>query len=433
QAFASLRQATDGSIEERALVKPDRNNFAPRVGFAYSVNDKLVVRGGYGIFYNLLDRIGSEDQISINPPSVVQFQATGNGVALPLGTINLTNGFPANTLDPNNVQVRNLRIRAINPESKVPYLQQGTIGVQYQFANNWFAEANYVHTRGTKLYVLRDLNQADPATIVGGLVTARPRPFAQFGEVEYRDDLGISRYNALETTLDKRFSNGYTIRAVYTLSNSKDNTGEHLTNNGSSSSLPNSRDASLWYGNSDFDVKHRFVINGILELPFGRGKKFFTEGIGAAILGGWDLAASFNHRTGRQFTVTQGGDPLRVGGFQPTLPNLIGNPNLENPTIDRWFDRAAFQFLTPGVSTFGNQRRNVLRGPKFASLDFAVHRRFGLWNEDTNLEFRWEVFNALNRANFALPNRSIDSSSVGTITALQGDPRVMQFAVRFNF
>jgi hypothetical protein len=106
---------------------------------------------------------------------------------------------------------------------------------------------------------------------------------------------------------------------------------------------------------------------------------------------------------------------------------------LENPTIDRWFDRAAFQPLTPGVSTFGDQRRNVLRGPKFASLDFAVHRRFGLWNENTNLEFRWEVFNALNRANFALPNRSIDSSSVGTITALQGDPRVMQFAVRFNF
>lgn len=433
QAFASLRQATSGGIENRALVKPDRNNFAPRVGFAYSVNEKFVVRGGYGIFYNLLDRIGSEDQISINPPSVVQFQASGNGIALPLGTINLTTGFPANTLDPNNVQVRNLRIRAINPESRVPYLQQGSFGTQYQFADNWFAEANYVWTKGTKLYVLRDINQADPATFVGGILTPRPRPFAQFGEVEYRDDLGKSRYDALETTLDKRFSDGYTIRAVYTFSNSKDNTGEHLTNNGSSSSLPNSRDASLWYGNSDFDVRHRFVINGIVEFPFGKGKKYLTEGVAAAIFGGWDLAAGFNHRTGRPFTVTQGGDPLRVGTFQPALPNLIGNPNLENPTIDRWFDRAAFQPLTPGVSTFGNQRRNVLRGPKFASLDFAVHRRFGLWNENTNLEVRWEVFNALNRANFALPNRSIDSASVGTITALQGDPRVMQFAVRFNF
>lgn len=438
EAFASLRQASDGGIEKRALVKPDRNNFAPRFGFAYSATDKFVIRGGYGIFYNSLDRIGSEDQISINPPSVVQFQVSGNGIFTPLGTnltngINLTNGFPVNTLDPNNIQVRNLRIRAINPESKIPYLQQGSIGVQYQFLNGWFAEANYVHTRGTKLYVLRDLNQANPSILVNGSIVRQPRPFAQFGEVEYRDDLGISRYNALETTLDKRFSDGYTIRAVYTLSNSKDNTGEHLTNNGSSSSLPNSRDASLWYGNSDFDVKHRFVINGIWEFPFGRGKAFFQEGIGAAILGGWELAGTFNHRTGKPFTVTQGGDPLSVGTFQPTLPNLIGNPNISNPTIDRWFDPAAFRLLTPGVSTFGDQRRNVLRGPKLASLDLALHRRFGLGRENTNLELRWEVFNVLNRANFALPNRQLNSTNVATITALQGDPRVMQFALKLNF
>lgn len=430
EAFASLVRATDGDLQTRALVNPDRNNIAPRVGFAFSLNDKFVVRGGYGIFYNLLDRIGSEDQISINPPQVVQFQANGNGITLPLGSINLTTGFPANTLDPSNVQVRNLRIRAINPESRTPYLQQGSIGVQYQFAGGWFAEANYVATKGTKLYVLRDLNQPNPTNIAGVTLV---RPFAQFGEVEYRDDLGKSRYNALETTLDKRFSNGYTVRAVYTLSNSKDNTGEHLTSNGSSSSLPNSRDASLWYGNSDFDVKHRFVINGIWELPFGKNKRFVSSGIGAAILGGWELAGTFNHRTGKPFTVSQGGDPLRVGTFQPTLPNLVGDPALENPTIERWFNSAAFQPLTGGVSGFGVQERNILRGPKFASLDIALHRSFGLWNESSNLEFRWEVFNALNRANFALPNRDISGSNVGTITALQGDPRVMQFAVRLNF
>ncbi len=368
----------------------------------------------------------------------MQFQVNGNGIFTPLGTnftngINLTSGFPANTLDPSNIQVRNLRIRAVNPESEIPYLQHGSIGVQYQFLNGWFAEANYVATKGSRLYVLRDLNQPDPATIVGGVVTAQPRPFAQFGEVEYRDDLGKSRYNALETTLDKRFSNGYTIRAVYTLSNSEDNTGEHLTAGGSNSVLPNSRDASLWYGNSDFDVKHRFVVNGIVELPFGKGKQFLQTGIGAAIFGGWELAGSFNHRTGKPFTVNQGGDPLRVGTFQPTLPNLIGNPNLANPTIDRWFDTTAFQLLTPGVSGFGDQRRNVLRGPKFAALDLALHRRFGLWNENTNLELRWEVFNVLNRANFGLPNRQLNSSNVATITALQGDPRVMQFAFRLNF
>ncbi|MEP6924354.1 MAG: TonB-dependent receptor [Pyrinomonadaceae bacterium] len=439
QALASLVTAKDGNLGARTLVKPDRNNFAPRVGFAYSATDKLVVRGGYGIFYNLLDRIGSEDQISLNPPQVVQFQAqTPNGVFPVLGTspttgITLTNGFPANTLDPNNIQVRNLQLRAVNPDSRTPNLQQGSIGVQYQFRQGWFAEANFVRTRGSKLYVLRDLNQPNPSVLVNGIATAQPRPFSQFGIVEYRDDLGISNYKALETTVVKRFSDGYTVRAVYTFAQSKDNTGEHLTANGSSSSLPNSRDASLWYGYSDFDVRHRVVINGIWELPFGKDKAFLKEGIGAAILGGWELAGTFNHRTGRPFTVSQGGDPLSIGTFQLTLPDQIGDPNLTDPTINRWFNVQAFQALPVGAGRFGNQLRNQVRGPKFASLDLALHRSFGLWNESSNLEFRWEVFNALNRANFALPNRDISGSNVGTITALQGDPRVMQFAVRLNF
>ena len=439
QALASLVQAKNGSLQSRSLVKPDRNNFAPRVGFAYSATDKLVVRGGYGIFYNLLDRIGSEDQISINPPQVVQFQAqTPNGVFPVLGNspttgITLSTGFPANTLDPNNIQVRNLQIRAVNPNSRTPYLQQGSIGVQYQFLNGWFAEANYVATRGLKLYVLRDLNEPNPSVLVNGIATAQPRPFSQFGIVEYRDDLGKSRYNSLETTVDKRFSQGYTVRAVYTYAVSKDNTGEHLTANGSSSSIPNSRDASLWYGYSDFDVRHRFVVNGIAELPFGRNKAFLQRGIGAALLGGWELTGTYNRRTGRPFTVSQGGDPLSVGTFQLTLPDQIGDPNIANPTVERWFNVQAFQPLPVGAGRFGNQLRNQVRGPNFSAFDFAVHRKFDLGRETTNLDFRWEVFNAFNRANFALPNRDITSSSVGTITALQGDPRVMQFALRLNF
>ncbi len=439
EALASLVRANDGNLNARTLVKPDRNNFAPRVGFAYSATDKFVIRGGFGIFYNLLDRIGSEDQITINPPQVVQFQAqTPNGVFPVLGTspttgITLSSGFPANTLDPANVQVRNLQIRAIKADSKTPNMRQATIGFQYQIWKNWFAEVNYVATRGRNLYVLRDFNQSNPSILVNGIATAQPRPISQFGLVEYRDDLGKSRYDALETTLEKRFSEGFTTRAVYTYSNSKDNTGEHLTANGSSSSLPNSRDASLWYGYSDFDVRHRFVVNGVWELPLGKGKPFFKSGIGAALLGGWELTGTSNFRTGRPFTVSQGGDPLSVGTFQLTLPDQISNPNLTNPTIDRWFNVQAFQALPVGAGRFGNQVRNQVRGPRFAALDFAVHRKFPLWNETSNIDFRWEVFNALNRANFGLPTRDITSGSVGTITSLQGDPRVMQFALRINF
>jgi hypothetical protein len=175
------------------------------------------------------------------------------------------------------------------------------------------------------------------------------------------------------------------------------------------------------------------VTNGIWELPFGRGQKYFQDGLSSKVLGGWELSGSFNVRSGKPFTVTQSGDPLSLGSLSTTLPDLSADPHVSNPTIDRWFDPSAFQLLTATTNRFGTEGRNILIGPGFASLDFSVHRRFGLGREDRYVDFRWEVFNALNRANFGLPNRTINSSNVGTISTLAGDPRVMQFALRFNF
>lgn len=426
QALASLKLASDGSLKNRSLIKPDRNNFAPRFGFSYSVNNKFVVRGGYGLYYNLIDRIGSEDQIALNPPNIINFNTRTDTPGSAVAGVTLNGGLPANLLSPNNIQIRNIQVRAGNPEAATPYIQQMSIGVQYQFGNDWFAEANYVHTKGTKLYTLRDLNQPLPNQ-------PNTRPFPQFGLIEYRDDNGISRYDGFETTLDKRFSGGYTIRAVYTLSQSKDNSGEHLTSGGSNSLPDNARDLSNWNGFSDFDVRHRFVVNGILEFPFGKGKQFFKDGIAGAFLGGWDLTGSLNVRSGRPYTVTQSGDPLKLGSLSTELADLVGDPNVPNQTVDNFFNTAAFAPLTGTTTRFGLQQRNALRGPGFASLDMAIHRRFGLGRENTSLEFRWEVFNVLNRANFGLPNRTINGGGFGTITTLQGDPRIMQFAVRFNF
>lgn len=426
QALASLSLATDGSLEKRSLIKPDRNNFAPRFGFAYSVTDKFVIRGGYGMFFNLLDRIGSEDQIALNPPNIINFNTRTDAAGSAVAGVTLNGGLPANLLNPNNIAIRNIQIRAANPDAVTPYIQQMSIGGQFELLKNWFVEANYVHTKGTKLFTLRDLNQPLPNV-------ANSRPFSQFGLIEYRDDNGVSKYDAFEMTVDKRFADGYTLRLAYTLSQSKDNSGEHLTSGGSSSFPDNARNLSNWYGFSDFDVRHRVVVNGIWELPFGKNKPYFQDGIAGAILGGWVLTGSLNTRTGRPFTVTQSGDPLRLGSLSSTLADLVGDPSVDSPTVDSWFNRNAFQLLTGTTTRFGLQGRNTLRGPGFASLDFAVHRRFGLGRENTNLELRWEVFNAFNRANFGLPNRTVNGGGFGTITSLQGDPRIMQFAIRFNF
>jgi hypothetical protein len=428
QAIASLRIASDGSLASRALVNPDRTNFAPRIGFAYSPTDRWVVRGGYGIYYNLLDRMGSEDQLSLNPPFLVNFNFTSNTIT-PVATF--TTGFPTNTLDPATVVLTQVQLRAANSNASTSYIQQYSIGVQRELANDWLAEIAYVGSKGTHLYTLRDLNQPLPGQT--SLSRAQRFPYPAFGLIEYRDDNGVSNYNSMELTLDKRFRAGYTIRAAYTYSKSLDNSFEHLTSGGSNSFPQNARDIHSWYGLSDFDVRHRFVANGILELPFGRGRKYFQNGIGAKALGGWELSGDLNLRSGKPFTVTQSGDPLSLGSLSTTLPDLISDPNVSNPTIDRWFNPAAFQLLTATSNRFGSEGRNVLIGPGFATLDFSIHRRFDLGAENRYLDFRWEVFNALNRANFGLPNRTINSSNVGTITTLAGDPRVMQFALRLNF
>jgi hypothetical protein len=428
QAMAALRLAADDSLASRALVNPDHLNFAPRIGFAYSPRENWVVRGGYGIYYNLLDRIGSEDQLSLNPPFLVNFNFTSNTI-IPAATF--TTGFPPNTNDPSTVNLTQVQLRAANPNASTSYMQQYSFGLQRQIGRDWLAEIAYVGSHGTHLPTLRDLNQPLPGQT--SLPRAQRFAFPFYGLVEYRDDNGISHYDSMEATLDKRFNSGYTIRAVYTYSKSLDNSFEHLTSGGSNSFPQNARDLHTWYGLSDFDVRHRFVINGIWELPFGHGRRYFNDGLGAKILGGWELTGNFNARSGKPFTVTQSGDPLSLGSLSTTLPDLIGDPRVSNPTITRWFNPAAFQLLTATSNRFGTEGRNILIGPGFASFDFAIHRRFGLGNESRYLDFRWEVFNALNHANFGLPNRTINSSNVGTITTLAGDPREMQFALRLNF
>jgi hypothetical protein len=387
-----------------------------------------VIRAGYGLYYNLLDRLGSEDQLSLNPPFLVNFNFTSNTIT-PAATF--TTGFPSNALDPSTVNLTQVQLRAVNPASRTPYLQQYSLNIQHQFGNQFFTEVGYVGTRGTHLPTLRDLNQPLPGQTA--LARSQRFPYPRFGLIEYRDDNGISRYDSMEARVEKRLGAAYSIHAVYTFSKSLDNSFESLTTGGSNAFPQNARDLHSWYGLSDFDVRHRFVFSGIWELPLGYGRRFANRGLNARLFGAWKLAATINTRSGRPFTVMQAGDPLSLGVLSSTLPDLIGDPRISNPTADRWFDARAFRTLNASTNRFGTEGRNNLIGPSFTSLDFAVHRRFRLAGENLYMDFRWEVFNALNRVNLGLPNRIINSADVSTITTLAGDPRAMQFAVRFQF
>jgi hypothetical protein len=435
----SLVFAKGGSLEDRSLVQVNKKNFGPRLGFAYSLDSKTVIRGGYGIYYSLFERIGSEDQLALNPPFLINKTLASNKTPV----LKPETGFPANFLDPSTIDFGNLtsfHIRAMNQDDPTPMVQQWSFGVQRQIGNSWLAEVNYVGTRSTHLDVLSDFNQP---TIVGNVSTG-VAPYSNFGYVEYTSPLGAGKYNGLEATLSRRFSNGLSMRLAYTYSRSLDNTPEELESN--SGAAPNGRNYAAWYGPSDFDIPHRVALSYVYDLPFGNGRRFVNSGVLAKIIGGFQTSGVYTYYSGHPFTVNEGGtlaaalDPF---GQATAVPNLVGKPVIVGDPNCWFFVSAnkactaldpsladAYQVTATGV--VGNSGRNTLRGPHTNVFDFSLVRDFPI-KESLKLQFRWEVFNLFNAVLFGQPNNNVTSGAAGQITTLSGDPRVMQFALRLSF
>ncbi len=418
----------------RSLIRPDKNNFAPRVGLAYQLNDLTVVRSGYGRFYMLFERAGSEDQLALNLPWLVQNNVTAASTSTTANNIRLRNGFNL-SLDPATVNPQLVRLRAVNPEAVMPSIDQWNLGLQRLLPGDLVVTADYVGTKGTHLSVLRNLNQQlfNAAGVGTGVI-----PFPSLGPIEYRDNGGNSNYHGGELTVEKRFSRGFAFRTAYTYSKSIDYAQEHLATGGTGSFTQNARDLSERRGPSDFDIRHRFVGSYILEPPFGKGRAYLHDGALAYILGGWRLSGVTNMRSGRAFTVSANGNSTalggaRGGGLVGAFADCLRDGSLPDGqrTIDRWFDTGAFAVPTP--ARLGTCGRNTQRGPNLVNLDASLARTFPFFSEDRNLEFRWEVFNVLNTPQFGLPERNLSSSSAGRISTLAGDARVMQFALKLNF
>ena len=346
----SLVFASDGSLQERGLVNPDRNNFAPRIGIVYKLNEKTIVRGGYGIFYNLFDRVGSEDQLALNVPGLINnsvTQTSGSPVFF------LQNGFPPNFLTPPNLdpaagQLRRLRIRAVSEDAPKTTIHQASVGFQRELARNLVLTVDGIYTKGTNLATLVNLNQPQP--LAGTTNNARGAlPYTNFGFIEWRAQDGESEYKGIDVGLEKRFSQGYGFGVSYTLGDSQDNTSEQLTTQGSNAFPQIARDFSNWYGPSDYDVRHRLTMNFVAELPFGKGKKWATSGVGAALFGDWTVSGIWALRSGRPFTVNQSNN--NVGQNMTGLPDVVGdfggerecNSTTDCPAAQRWFDPAAFR------------------------------------------------------------------------------------------
>jgi hypothetical protein len=414
----SLVFAKDGSLQDRGLVTPDRNNFGPRVGLAYKLDDKTVVRGGWGIFYNLFDRVGSEDQLALNLPGLVNktvTQTSGSPVLL------LSQGFPAgflNTpnLDPAAGQLRAVRLRAVSQDDPNTRINQASAGVQRELAGSMVLSVDFVYSRGSNLATLVNLNQPLPDAAGNNALGALPYP--NFGFVEWRADNGKSEYKGVDLGLEKRFARGYAFGLAYTLGKSQDNASEQLTTQGSNAFPQNARDFTSWYGPSDYDVRHRFSANFVWALPLGN----------AVIARDWIVSGIYTAHSGHPFTVSQSGN--NVGTSMTGLPNAVGDASGPQ-TVDEWFNKAAFQAVPSGV--FGNELRNRLTGPGFQNFDLTMQRQVRI-SPRMAVTLRWDIFNVFNTVNFGLPNRDVSSTATfGTISSLASDPRTMQIAARFTF
>ena len=388
----------------RGCMNDDKNNFAPRVGFAFTpwANRGTVVRGGYGVFYDAgIQNYNGASRL--NPPNF--------GLNL-YPAPSLQNPFPA---------VGGLPLPlAFLPSTKFrqAYAQQWSLNVQQEFVQDYLVEVAYIGTKGSNLQVGNNPNQPRP----GG-----PPPHPAYSTVDGYEPEGSSIYHGLSVRTEKRFNSGYSFSGSYTFSKSIDDSsalfGAKL---GGFRGPQNSLDRGADRGLSDFDHRHNFVMNAIWELPFGSAHQ---------MLEGWQVVGILNLLSGSPFT------PLLIGtsdsqtdngsgnqGAGVDRPNLIGNPNLSDPTPERWFNTRAF---ARPVGTFGSAGRNILTGPGFHNVDLALMKTWS-FGETSRLQFRTEVFNLFNHPNFNLPVGDFNSQSFGSVTSAK-DSRQIQFGMRIEF
>ncbi|MEO7144996.1 MAG: TonB-dependent receptor, partial [Bryobacteraceae bacterium] len=397
----------------RALVHPDYNNFAPRLGMAYQATGKTVVRSGFGVFYGRDEDLGISRRLPNDPPFITSATFPGNSTT---PAFQLQNGFPANAL---SLASGSATVNSYPFNFPIPYVIQWNLNVERQLPGSFVAQVGYTGSEAHKLPVLVNVNQAVPGA---GSVNSR-RPYQGFGDIEFYGPLDNSNYHALIAKLERRFSKGLSLLASYTYGHSIDGGGNQ--NDSSDPGPQNVRDLAAQRGSSNFDVRHRFVVSGFYQLPFGK-----SGGIASLLTRNWQISGIFSAQTGQPFTATLSTDPTATG--TTARPNRIADGNLSASErgIKHWFDTAAF--VSPGCVCFGNSGRDILRAPGSIDVDLGVSRDF-VFAERFRVQFRAESFNLMNHPNFSLPNSSIGNPQVGIISTVSNPERQNQLALKLYF
>ena len=402
--------------------KEDLNNFAPRIGLAYRLSNKTVVRSGFGIFYGEADYLTSESARWINQtPDFTEVVVNGTNVKE--ATL-VRNGFAPVQL-PATAPVPGTNVDCSLDEYPTQYSTQWFLDVQRELPGDMLLAVGYQGAKATHLYSGRNINNGGPhPTIRESLRRVRPT----WNGVNLRDNGSNSNYNALVAKVEKRFAKGLTFISSYTWSHTIDQGNESLDQGLSGTANPYNLSAER--GNSSLDRRHNSITSFTYELPLGRGKALggqWHRGLDA-VLGGWQVGGILTWMTGIPFDVSYPGDAQNSG--TANRGNRIGTGTLDNPTIDKWFDEFAFVASAPGV--YGNTGRNVLYGPGFRNFDLIVGKVFSLPWEGHRLQFRFESFNFTNTPHFGQPASGLRGAATATISDAD-EPRRIQFALKYTF
>jgi hypothetical protein len=441
---AEIVLAGTNGLCDKCTYLPDRNNWAPRFGFAYDVlgNGMLALRGGYGVFFNQMESNLALQNVLQPPFASFPLVLDTGGV----GYASLDSPTCGGSCVPSGAGL----VLVTDPHLRTPYMQHIDFNIQYEFLKDFVFEAGYVGTLGRKLLQFRDLNQ--PIFISGFDQNGHPlstpankearRPYPGFSTIAQSTSYGSSNYHSLQLSLSKRFSTGFTFLAGYTYSKSIDLSSQFHSGASSVIDPAIAQDANNLIadrGLSSFDMRHRFTLSGVFELPFGTGKRFLNQrGLVNHVLGGWLVSPILVISSGVPLTVRDFTDPCGVSGpfITSCRPNLVKPPNLRDDqrSVDQWFDTSAFQRQAFG--SFGSAGRNVVFADGAENLDVAVIKRIPLSDSASrSLEFRAEFFNLPNHPQFGLPDLNFSSPTFGKIfsTARGSTERQIQFGLKLKF
>jgi uncharacterized protein YaiE (UPF0345 family) len=440
------------------LIQTQKTAFAPRVGVAWDPrgDSKMVVSAAYGIFYEpYYTGEGGPLQDPISAPPFLKTLQLGfpvNSFANPFYSPN-----PFGTPFPEP-----MTLLVVSKNLHLPYAQDWNLNIQRSFGADWLFQVGYVGTTGVRLprfiegnpttYIpgfdssgnpLSTTNNVNQRRLYSGCTLAQPNNciYGSIGEIA---SIANSSYNALESSLRKRFSHGLSFLASYTWSHSIDDVSSfNITGSASQDTAgendlaQNPRDLAAERGPSMFDARNRFVLSYQWSIPYLQHSSTWY----GHVFGDWQLNGIFTAMSGTPFTVFDSNDVSlqgtapEISGFSSNRPNVIGNPNSGPRTAAEWFNVSAFQAITQNpnspVQQFGDEGRNAVEGPGYVNWDVSALKNIRL-TESKELQFRGELFNVLNHTNFQLPVSDIESPTFGQIQS-DVSPRVIQVALKFLF